>query len=435
MTETALIASLSESIPSWLAETVTALGYDIGTQMTVGGREDGRYYLPPDTLDSVKTRCREDQLSLVVIDGTVHPGQAVDLASALPATVWDRRELVWQRLATAGNEIAEKRLALRESRIERRRAERDQRKQATAAPSGTSGRVAELDRRCQRARESLAVSQTKQRKHITDTHGGVDADIVIVSRICGGANSLWASLTDRPADLAGPLAPPTPVTDVVTVGAHEVSVTTTPGLFRSLPEWYWETISGTQAALERADVIIAVDDSMGEAAELGKTAIETTGLWEAAVQVGEPDDRAVRETESANPVADSAGVACLLAVPTPNQPTPNQPVSDRTAPDHTAPKQTTPGWVAGVVDRSVPEAVRSRLAELLPSARLRIQLPYGDGTQSLVSRLHNRGVVETIDYGGDIALTVEVPNRAAEVQRQVEKLGGQHTELGSGSEP
>lgn len=410
MTETALIASLSGSISSWLAQTVTALGYDIDTQIAVDGQEDGRYHLPPDTLEQVKTQCREAHLSLVVIDGAVHPGQAVDLAATLPTTVWDRRELVWQRLASAGNEVAETRLRLRESRIERRRAERDQRKQATQDPSGTSGRVAELDRRCQQARKSLEAGQTEQRKHITDTYGGVDADIVIVGRICGRANVLWASLVDHPADLGGPLAPATPVTETVTVGAHKVSLTTTPGLLGSLPEWYQETVPGTQAALEQADVIIAVEDSIGKAVELGKTAIKAA----------EPGEAAVCEAESRNPEAESADVTCLLTVP---------------APDQTAPNRTTPGWVVGVVDRSVPETVRSRLAALLPSTRLGIRLPYRDGAQSLVSRLHNRGVVEDIDYGDEIALTVELPDQASTVRREVDKLGGKHTDLGSGDGP
>jgi 50S ribosomal subunit-associated GTPase HflX len=445
MTESALIASRSGPVPPWLRRTVTALGYGIDTRIVVDEPEDGRYYLPPGTLDRVRTRCREGQLQLVVIDGVVHPGQAIDLESALPATIRDRREIVWQRLATAGNDVAEWCQTLRTCRIERRRAEREQREQAAQGPSGTSGRVAELERRCQRARESLEASRTEQRRQVANSYGGVDADVVIVGRICGHATRLWASLTDRTVNPTGPLRPTEPATEIVSIGAHEVSMTTIPGLLGTGPEWYVRAVPGTQAALERADVVVAVDDSVAGAAELGEVAVEAAGLDEGALQAGNSGDATGRATESTDTRGDTAGVSCLLAVAPPEQTNPERPERDRTAGNRTAPNRKTadravrnrsaPGWVAGVVDRTVPGAIQSRLAESLPSVRLRIQLPYGDGAHALVSRLHDRGIVESIDYGDAIALTVELSQRTAtDVREAVEGLGGD-VDLGPHNDP
>jgi hypothetical protein len=102
MPELALIVSQSGRVTHGLPALVSARGCDPVETLVTDRPEDGRYYLAPGTVERVERRTAgaEREPPVLVVDGTVHPGQAVDLRARLPSvTVRDRRELLWERLA------------------------------------------------------------------------------------------------------------------------------------------------------------------------------------------------------------------------------------------------------------------------------------------------------------------------------------------------
>jgi len=256
----ALVASRSGGPADWFEATVAALGYDVVATLSVDGPEHGRYNLPPGLVDRIAGR--GDELSLAAVDELLHPGQAVDLGAALPVPVRDRRDVVWRRLGGA----AEVCRSLRECRVERRRAASGERESATQAPSGGSGRVADLDRREQDLRARLDECRTAARERVSTAYSGVDARVALVGPPAARTSRLWADLTGEPADWSGPFHPPEPQTAVTTVGPHEVAVTDTPGLVEG--SWYTDAVPGTLAALETADVLVVASETEGPARRL-----------------------------------------------------------------------------------------------------------------------------------------------------------------------
>ncbi|ESS04466.1 MAG: GTPase [uncultured archaeon A07HR67] len=376
MTERALIASRSGAVTPWVEQTVAALGYDVTAQLTAEAPEHGRYHVPPGLVDRLRTRLDNLDVSLVAVDGLVHPGQAVDLASALPqTTIRDRRGVVWERLAAGGNSAAERSLALRTHQTERRRAARDQREDSTRGPTGTSGRVEELDRRCQRARESAQTARDDQRRRVETAHDGVDQHVALVGAAGESTGPLRAALTDSVAGEDGPFTPARPVTETTSIGPHDLAVTDTPGIPPALPEWYARAVPGTLAALDRADVVVLAGSS-NNAGELAQSVCNRT---DGVLLLGLPPDE-----------LDGA-----------------------------------PDVVSDTLDRTAPDSVRARVADHLPTVRLGLWLPYSDGAHALVSRLHDRADVLSVDYDDTVAVTVDVPAGVApELRRRVDSLGG-----------
>ena len=372
MTDTAFLASRTGPITGWFEATVATLGYEPAA-LTVDKPEHGRYNLPPGLVDRIAERLRETDAAFLGVDELLHPGQRVDLAAALPpVTVRDRRGVVWRRLAAA-NPVAERSLALRDARVERRRvagAERDSDRQS---PGGSGDRVGELDRRCQQLRADLETLRVEAREQVTDAHSGVDARVVLVGPPTAPLTAFWTALTGDDAT-GGPFGPARPTTAVTAVGPHEVALTDTPGLVTGLPGWYTGVVPGTLAALEDAS---------------------------AAVVVGEQHDPLGRCCRVVEDRVDGPLVPVL-------------PGAD--------------GPVAGLdpVDGATPSAVRSRLTAVLPSSRLVLSLPYSDETHALVSRLHDRATVHTVEYGETVLLDIEVPaGRVDRLRRRVAELGGE----------
>jgi len=382
MTDTAVLASRTGPVAGWFEATVTALGCEPTPALTVDGPEHGRYNLPPGLVDRLAGRLGETDAAFLAVDELLHPGQRVDLAAALPpVTLRDRRGVVWCRLATA-NPVAERALALRDARIERRRvagAERDSDRQS---PDGSGNRVGELDRRCQQLRDDIEALRAEARKQVTDTHGvtdahgvtdthdGVDARVVLVGPPTAPSTALWKALTGDDAT-GGPFGPAQPTTAVTSVGPHEVALTDTPGLVAGLPDWYTGVVPGSLAALEDASAAVVVGERRG------------------------PLERCCRAVDD---WVDGPLVPVL--------PGADGPVAGREPVDGTA--------------------VGSRLAAVLPSSRLALSLPYSDETHALVSRLHDRVTVHTVSYDETVLLDIEVSaGRVDRLRRRVAELGGE----------
>lgn len=366
MAEQALLATRTGSLTPGLKPIVSALGYTVTDTFSADSPEDNQYYLPPELVEKLADELTAAEHQYLAVDGFLHEGQLVDLADALgQVTIRDRRDVVFERLAGGGNETAEICLELRQRRIERRRAIRAQRSDAVSGPSGTSGTVSELDAECERLEKRRAEQQDKTRRQIDQSYGGVDAHVVVIGTITDPTSECWAELADS-AGSDGPLRPATPATAVIDLASYELAVTETPGLIDSEAEWFVEAIPGTVAAVERADVVIAVGETDRDA--VATLAPEFDGT---ILQSQRPNASGETETESRG------------------------------------------------------EQLRDDMRAVLPTARLTVSLPTTDDAQSLVSWLYERATVEEIEYGNEISLVIEAPGPAVEaIRRRIEEAGG-----------
>ncbi len=376
MRSRAVLASRSGSVADWIVKAVEALGYDIAETVTAESSEHGQYHLPPGVVEELDATLRKEDRALVAIDESVHPGQLVDIAATLQADdICDRRGIVFERLAAGGNDVAETRLALYNRRLDRRRAKRAQRQSATRGPAGTSGRVEDLDRRCQQLQATLGTRRRAARQRTDETYETADARVVITGSPAVGAPRLWSALTGADERHPGPFEPARPVSVTRSLGVHRLTMTATPGLIPDDPEWYEMVVPGTFVALRRADIVVVV----GRSPDRLETLSETVQTQSGATVLPALQSREQNETESAK-----------------------RPVGPAT-----------------------PQAIESRLRSELAAVRVDVTLPYGDETQALVSRLYDRRTVSSVAYGDEIALTVEIPEDARQdLRRQVSEVGG-----------
>ena len=372
MTKGALLASRSGPLSPWFENVVELLGYEVRGVCAVEAPEDGRYHLPPSVVDSVHERVRETDAALVAVDDLLHPGQAADLEAALsPSAVRDRREVVWERLAEGGNAAARAHLALSRARVEHRQAERAQRNAADADPSGVSGSVADLDRRCQRIRERLETARIDQRQRVDRGYEGVGTYVVVTGPATTKSSEIRAALSRTESGNGALFRPARPATDLVSLGPYEAAVTATPGIVEAFPDWYTGAVPGTIAALERAETVVVAGASTDRIGDLAET---LAGRFD----------------------ADS----CLAVVP-----------------------GGTDDMPPSVDDVVAPEQFLAELAAQLPTARVELRLPYVSDAHALVSELHDSGSVESVDYGELIRLRATVPDDGLEeLRRRVEGL-------------
>ena len=376
MTARALLATRHGSLTPGIEAVVSALGYEVADVLIADGPEDNQYHLPPGLVEELPNRIAETGAEYLAIDGVAHVGQMVDLQTALPSvTIRDRRGVVAERLAGGDNPAAAARLALRERQIELRRARRDQRGRSTAGPSGTSGTVSQLERACERQAETLANEQESLRRRVTDAYDGIGTHVVVVGQITAPTTTCWEALTGAQGD-DGPLRPATPTTALTEIGPHAVAVTDTPGSIVGESEWLAEVMPGTAAAIERADILLAV----GRPAD---------GEIDALLPVGEFEGAVVQCPEPAN-------------------------VGEGTDSDGRS------DW-----REQISEAIRAAL----PTTQVAISLPYSDEGHALVSTLHEETTVERVSYEDEIRLLVEMPDSAVEkLGRRIQELDGEWIE-------
>ena len=265
MSPPAIVVSQSGQTTHGLVDIVaTQVGGPVSTHVT-DRPEDAEYYLSPATVDELADQhLGGDDGPTVVVDGLLHPVQAVDLGSGLQsARVLDRRGAVWAWLGEA-NPVAATRASLRQSRIARREAAAAQRDGSTSGPAGEDGRHAELDRQCQSLRAELDRRRAAARDRVRTQYGQVDGNVVLVGRVGKERSRLWGELTGE-AVSQEPGRPARPDTATTTVGPHELAVTDTPGVpgTDGLPEWLTEAVPGLLAALAEADCVLAVGPHRG----------------------------------------------------------------------------------------------------------------------------------------------------------------------------
>lgn len=256
MTANAIIAGNRETTSPWIAETLSALGYEPVATAVADRPEDGQYYLAPGLVEQVEELLDRTGASMLVVDGQPHVGQLADLRERLSGVgIHDRRSLVWKRLA-ASNPVAEARLTLRDTRLERRLAERTQRQQDRQSPDRTDGRVAHLDGRCDAVRDRLSDRRRKARSRVTTAHTDAGTYVVMARTVCADTpvgRQLLRETETAPA--SGPVC--RPETSVASVGVHRIVATDIPAVPwpGHIPDWFEAVVPGAVAALERAEFV------------------------------------------------------------------------------------------------------------------------------------------------------------------------------------
>lgn len=260
MSTPALIVSQSGRLTAGLSALVAAQEYEPVSTLVTDRPENGRHYLSPATITQIAQRTAgTNGEPLVVVDGVPHPGQLVDLRARLQSgTVVDKRRIVWERVAES-NPVAAARISLQDARLARRRAANAQRDAATEGPSGTSGRVAESDKRIHTLQDRLEQQQKTARRRVRTGHTAVDATVVLLGGVTAPTTPLWSELTGEAATAEVGL-PAQPATAQTALGPHTVAVTDTPGVpgTDGLPRWLEEVFPGLVAALEGATCVLGV---------------------------------------------------------------------------------------------------------------------------------------------------------------------------------
>jgi len=259
MNREALVVSRTGAITPGLPALVAAHGCENVERIITDRPEDGKHYLPPATLDRVTDAMGGTGEVYLVVDGDLHPGQALDLRERLPAaTVRDRKSAVWERLGGA-NRVADVRFELRQCRVERLAAARADREAAASGPSGSSGRRTDLERRRDELRTRLEERRRAAGERVASGYKGVDGHVVFVGRPGTATTDRWVALTgaDAPATAGRPARARTAAVDI---GPHTVAVTETPGIpgDGGVPAYLEAVVAGTLEAVQRADLVVGV---------------------------------------------------------------------------------------------------------------------------------------------------------------------------------
>jgi len=263
MSEPALITSQSGRLTRGLPALVAARGYEPVSTLVTDRPEDGQYYVSPGTIDRIEQRAADTgrgRLTLVV-DGVPHPGQLADLRARLQSvSVRDKRRVVWEHLAEK-NPVAATCIELQTARIARQQAVDSQRGAATRSPSGTSGRLADIDSRIVDLRDALERRQRTASQRVQTSYTGADARVVLLGRGDAPTTVLWTALTDG-STTPGTGRPARPVTSTATVGPHTLAVTDTPGVPGSdgIPHWLTRAVPGLSTALTQATCVLGVGE-------------------------------------------------------------------------------------------------------------------------------------------------------------------------------
>jgi GTP-binding protein HflX len=356
---------------------LSGLGDTVVERLWSDGPEHNRFHLRPESVEELSTAVEATDADCVAVDADLHPGQAADLLGALPpVTLRDRRRLVYDSLAAAGNSVAEACARRRALRVERRRLANRSR-----ADPGTDvdARIADIDRRRDRLEADRTELSEDSRRAVERPHTGTSVRVVVAERL--GTCGPWQTLADpgQPAADATPLAPGTPAVVPVSLDPGPVAVTVVPGLVDGFPAWYREAVPGTVATVAQAQVVVLGTDTVPAVRE---TLRELRAHTEASVLVVTTRGQTTDTFEGDSPAVT------VLRDPTPDR---------------------------------LSEAVVS----VLPTDRLTVTLPYTDDAHALVAWLHDNAAVETVEYDDAIAVTATTLSDAtAELRRRVDSLGG-----------
>ncbi|MFP4591278.1 MAG: GTPase [Halobacteriales archaeon] len=431
-TATAIVAKRVDRPPVDTAEIrhlTEAAGYTVVDVVTQVRREDPGSFLGRGKLATLGDRAHEHDVDLVVVDGSVAPGQYRTIADALPpdADLFDRHRLVLQIFAEgATDEGARKQVELATLRyeLERFEAVTDESPLTRLAEKGSRrydlrDRIAALERDLAAMPDPADRLRERQRRHGLDvvslagyTNAGKStllhrlADDLDLDRLDATPDDIdpAAAVEDRPFETLET------TTRRATMRGRPTLCVDTVGYLDDLPHWLIRSFGETLSAAGAADVVVLVVDAGADPATMRRR----YGVA-----------RAVLEEQDVSPGA--IVVACNKV--------------DRLDADELAER-------LAIVERDdvgevVPVSAREgtnlddlidAVVERLPTDERHLEMAQGDAAMRLVSRAYDELVVADVTYGTD-RVRLAVRGRPSAVERFVADATERGARVSPSTEP
>ena len=384
---------------------VEAAGYDVVAALTQIGPEDPGSHVGSGKLDELATRVRESEVSRVVVDTTLSPGQHHAIESKLPegTHVYDRYRLVLDIFETrAGTRRAQLQVELEKLRYDlpRLRETADEGMLNRRTESGTPlydvrDRIDRLERKLDELPNPAEQARERRRAQGFDlvsivgyTNAGKSTllhrladDMSLSSALGEGSRSpnsnggvdeesnkhATASIADRLFETLET------TTRRATVDGRPLLVTDTVGFVDRLPHDLVVSFSPTLSEASEADlVLLLVDASDPLEAFRGKLDVSLDVLG----QQGVSDERIVTALNKIDLVTDEALRSRL----------------------HVATQRTDAVIPVSVVDGTNVESLEEAILERLPTATATITMRNCDRAMQIISRAYDRATVESVDY-------------------------------------
>ncbi|QLH78544.1 GTPase HflX [Halosimplex rubrum] len=415
---TAIIAARADERPVDTEEIralTEAAGYEVRGAVTQARAEDPGTCFGVGKVADLAARAGEADADLVAVDGELTPRQTAAIREALPdgTAVFDRYRLVLAIFADrAGARRAQLQTELARLRYDlpRLKARSDvqglNRRAEKGTPlDGVKNRIADLERKLADLPHPAEQHRAERREQGFDlvtlagyTNAGKSA---LLRRLADdmAAEGTAESDSEQHPDAATVTAAVgdrlfetlETTTRRATVDGRRVLCTDTVGFVADLPHWLVESFSETLSDAAAADAVVLVADASDPPPELREKVgvaldvfdgqgVDGSAVVTALNKVDLLDDAALAERREA--------VADLAPEPVP--------VSVREGTN---------------LDR-----LRAAVVDRLPTERAELLLPNRDGAMGIVSRAHDRAVVESVEYGTE-TVALSVRGRPAVVDR------------------
>jgi GTP-binding protein HflX len=389
-----------------------AAGYEVRGAVTQVRAEDPGTYFGRGRVADLSARVAETDADLVAVDGELTPRQTAAIGESLPdgTTVFDRYRLVLAIFADrAGARRAQLQTELARLRYDLPRLKEHPDVQGLnksvekGTPlDGVKNRIADLERKLSDLPHPAEQHRAERREQGFDlvtfagyTNAGKStllhrlADDLNLGAV-GGIDSSETGEQETHPDAATETAAVRDrlfetletTTRRATVDGRRLLCTDTVGFVADLPHWLVESFSETLSDAAAADAVVLVADASDPPPELRE---------KVAVALDVLDGQGVDE---------SAVVTALNKVDLLD--------GDAVAERREAVADLAPEPVAvSVREGTNCDRLRAAVTERLPTERADLWLPNRDEAMSVVSRAHDRAVVESIEYGPEtIALSV-----------------------------
>jgi len=405
-----------------------AAGYAVVGEVTQRRREDPTYGLGRGAAEDLMRLVAETDAAAVLYDGTLSPGQTFSLGDLLPTgtAVIDRPRLALSLFgAAADSGVADRQLELARLRYELPRIEeaaaRDSNERVSLRPEGDP-RVRDIERRIEAAERALdRITADRAKRRSERRSAGLDL-VALAGYTNAGKSTLASRLADdgrggndiaEPgADGARPFETLSTTTRRATLDGRQAVVTDTVGFLDGVPHDAIRAFRATLDAVRRADcALLAVDasddaDAVRRKVHTSLSAIEATDG--PVLPVFTKADRVEADALAAAMDTYRSVVAELDQRETPVAAALRSPVA------------------VSARDGTGLAALRSAVADALPTATAAITVSNGGETQAALSWAYDRGVVESVEYAGE-TVAIELggrPGVVAEGRRRLARADG-----------
>ncbi|AZQ14491.1 GTPase [Halorubrum sp. PV6] len=408
-----------------------AAGYAVVGEVTQRRREDPTYGLGRGAAEDLMRLVAETDAAAVLYDGSLSPGQTFSLGDLLPTgtAVIDRPRLVLSLFSAAADSgVADRQLELARLRYELPRIEeaaaRDSNERVSLRPEGDP-RVRDIERRIEAAERALdRITADRAKRRSERRSAGLDL-VSLAGYTNAGKSTLASRLADDgddghggndtaepSADGARPFETLSTTTRRATLDGRQAVVTDTVGFLDGLPHDAIRSFRATLDAVRRADcALLAVDasddaDAVRRKVHTSLSAIEATDG--PVLPVFTKADRVEADALAAAMDTYRSVVVELDRQETPVAAALRSPVA------------------VSARDGTGLAALRSAVADALPTATAAVTVSNGGETQAALSWAYDRGVVASVEYAGE-TVAIELggrPGVVAEGRRRLARADG-----------